>query len=195
MSKDEQAQMKQVMVDHWWLALINGIALIIIGGLLLAQPAKTTVVLVQVLGIYWIIAGIFNLVGAFTGAAGGSKGWAIVLAIIYIIAGIVIVGSPVAASVFTTTFLVYLLAFSAIFNGIIMIFAGRQTHASAGRERSLGSFLLGAFNVIIGVIILMAGLNNPIVAVSSLVWAAGFMAILFGIMASIQSFRLRSLKA
>ncbi|MCO5188087.1 MAG: DUF308 domain-containing protein [Anaerolineae bacterium] len=195
MSADEQKQVKQAIVDHWWLILLNGIALIIIGALLLGQPAKTTVVLVQILGIYWIIAGIFNLVGVFTGSAAGSRGWAIVLAILYIIAGIVIVGSPIAASLFTTTFLVYLLAFSAIFNGIIMIFAGRQTHTSAGRERSLGSFLLGAFNLIIGVIILMAGFNNPIVAVSSLIWAAGFMAVLFGIITTMQSFRVRSLKA
>ena len=64
-----------------------------------------------------------------------------------------------------------------------------------GLASLLGSFLLGAFNLIIGVIILMAGFNNPIVAVSSLIWAAGFMAVLFGIITTMQSFRVRSLKA
>lgn len=194
MSANEQEQMKKAMSDNWWLVLINGIALIVIGLLLLAQPAKTVVVMIQILGIYWIVAGIFNLVAALTGASGGSRIWGIVLAIIYIIAGIVIIGSPIWASVFSTTFLVYMLAFSALINGLVMVFAGRETATSLGRERSLGSFLLGAFNVIIGVIILLAGFNNPIVAISSLVWAAGILAVIFGIIATVQSFRLRSLR-
>jgi uncharacterized membrane protein HdeD (DUF308 family) len=189
-----EQQKAQQMASHWWLLLINGVSLVIVGALLLANPARSTVWLVQVLGIYWVIAGIFNLIGALMGSFEGSRAWAIILAIIYIIAGIVILGSPISAALFTTAFLLYLLAFSAIINGILMIFMGRQ-QASGGRERSFGSFLLGGFNFVIGVLILMGIGDNPILTASSFIWAAAICCIFFGIMVSVMSFRVRGMKA
>ena len=41
----------------WWLVLIEGIALLILGLLLLANPGMTTIILVQVIGIFWFIDG------------------------------------------------------------------------------------------------------------------------------------------
>ncbi len=49
----------------WWLVLVQGIAAIIIGVLLLIEPRMTTAILVQVMGIYFLVAGIVNLVSLF----------------------------------------------------------------------------------------------------------------------------------
>ena len=61
----------------WWLLLMEGIAAIIIGGVLLWSPAKTQVetwqLLVVLLGLYWVIAGIFDLVHMFIDHSGW--GW------------------------------------------------------------------------------------------------------------------------
>jgi hypothetical protein len=47
------------MVIPWWTGLVQGIFSIIIGLLLLTFPAATTVVIVQYVGIYWLVSGIF----------------------------------------------------------------------------------------------------------------------------------------
>jgi uncharacterized membrane protein HdeD (DUF308 family) len=49
----------------WWVVLITGIAAIILGFMLLVAPARTTVLVVQLLGIYWLVSGIISLVSLF----------------------------------------------------------------------------------------------------------------------------------
>ena len=49
------------LMGPWWLGLIVSIALIIVGLLLLSAPAATTVVIVQVLGLWWLVGGIVEL--------------------------------------------------------------------------------------------------------------------------------------
>ena len=46
----------------WWLLLLEGIAAIIVGILLFTSTEKTLVVLVQFIGLYWLIRGIFDIV-------------------------------------------------------------------------------------------------------------------------------------
>jgi len=49
----------------WWLHLIRGLFSIILGLLLLTTPAKTVVLLVLALGIFWIVEGLMTLVWMF----------------------------------------------------------------------------------------------------------------------------------
>ena len=59
----------------WWVILIQGIALVILGILFLTAPASTLVSLVFILGIYWLIGGIMDIVGIFLNkTAWGWKG-------------------------------------------------------------------------------------------------------------------------
>ena len=48
-SMADKAEAEQI---PWWLVLLNGLAALIIGVLLLVSPGVTTAVLVQLLGIY-----------------------------------------------------------------------------------------------------------------------------------------------
>jgi len=49
----------------WWLVLIEGISLVVLGILFIAYPAATATAIVVLLGIYWMIAGIFKIVSLF----------------------------------------------------------------------------------------------------------------------------------
>src|SRR3954453_14924276 len=49
----------------WWLFLLQGVAAILIGGMLLAAPGQTLVALVHFLGFYWLITGVLELVRMF----------------------------------------------------------------------------------------------------------------------------------
>ena len=57
----------------WWLILVEGIAVLILGVLLLVAPGMTTLILVQFVGIYWLIAGIFKIISIFMDSSGW--GW------------------------------------------------------------------------------------------------------------------------
>ena len=49
----------------WLLVLLEGIAAVILGILMLTAPGVTLFILVQVLGIFLLIAGIFRIVSIF----------------------------------------------------------------------------------------------------------------------------------
>ena len=48
-----------------WLVLLEGIAALILGFLLLTNTPETVFVVVQFVGVYWLIDGIFRLVSIF----------------------------------------------------------------------------------------------------------------------------------
>src|SRR5215203_800638 len=48
-----------------WLPMLGGIAALILGALMLTAPGETSVVVIQCLGLYWLVAGIFSIVRIF----------------------------------------------------------------------------------------------------------------------------------
>jgi uncharacterized membrane protein HdeD (DUF308 family) len=164
----------------WWIPLLQGIAALIIGILLLTNPAATLVTLVIFLGVYWFISGIFDLVSLFIDRT--HWGWKLFSGILGILAGIVIVQHPLWAAVLVPATLVWILGIFGIIIGAIELFRAFQ-----GGGWGVG--ILGVISIILG-LILMGG--NPIVATITLVYIAAIWAIIGGIAAIIFAFRLRS---
>src|SRR5512139_4327616 len=85
----------------WWLLLIGGILAVIVGALLLftgpIDAARTWVVLIQVLGIWWLISGIFDIVYMFIDHT--AWGWKLFIGIVSILAGTYILRYPLASAV------------------------------------------------------------------------------------------------
>ena len=59
----------------WWLLLLQGIAALLVGLLLLAAPLGSTVFIIQFLGWYWLIGGTFSIVGIFWTTPTGVGSW------------------------------------------------------------------------------------------------------------------------
>jgi hypothetical protein len=57
----------------WWLVLVEGTVVALLGLVLLVAPGASLVFLVQLLGIYLLIAGIFRIIGIFLDSS--SWGW------------------------------------------------------------------------------------------------------------------------
>lgn len=51
--------------DIWWVFLLQGLAGIVLGIMLLTEPAATLVALTTFLGFYWLIIGVLSLVQVF----------------------------------------------------------------------------------------------------------------------------------
>ena len=60
----------------WWLVLVEGVVAAFLGLILVIAPGASLVFLVQILGLYLFVAGIFRIVGIFLDASSwGLRPW------------------------------------------------------------------------------------------------------------------------
>jgi uncharacterized membrane protein HdeD (DUF308 family) len=163
----------------WWLVLLEAIAAIIIGALLLANPAKATFVLIQLLGIYWFISGIFGIVSIFIDKS--QWGWKLFSGILGIIAGILIIQHPLWSTLLVPATLVIILGIQGIIIGIVKLI---QAFQGAG----WGAGILGVLSIILGLFLLA----NLFWATLSLPFVVGIFAIIGGIFALVAAFQMKA---
>ncbi len=108
----------------WWLVLLEGIAAIILGALLITNTGRTTVVLIQLLGVYWLLKGIFSIIAIFIDSS--QWGWKLLIGILGIVAGILVIGSPIWSTAIVTMTLVLVLGINGIIIGMVEIIQAFQ---------------------------------------------------------------------
>ena len=165
----------------WWLILLQGIAALVLGFLLLTDAGMTVVVLVQFLGAYWFIDGIFRIVSIFVDRTGW--GWKLFGGIVGILAGIVILRHPLWAAVLVPETI-------AILIGILGVLAGGAQLYSAFKGAGWGAGILGALSIIFGILILF----NPFGAALALPFVFGILGIVAGIATIVTAFQVRRLE-
>jgi uncharacterized membrane protein HdeD (DUF308 family) len=165
----------------WWLILIGGILTIIIGIFLLTSPVKTTIALVWALGLYWVVSGIFTLIGMFLDHT--AWGWKLFIGILSILAGIWVVRHPIVSSAAIPALLVLLLGIQGIITGVISLIM-------AFKGGGWGAGILGALSILFG-IFLVLNWTSPGMALT-LVWVVGIFAVMGGVVQIVQAFRQRS---
>jgi uncharacterized membrane protein HdeD (DUF308 family) len=168
----------------WWITLILGISAFIIGAVLLWSPAKTRVetylLLVSMIGIYWLIYGVMELVGMFIDHT--AWGWKLFMGIISIAAGGYVLAYPIAAAAVLPRVFVLVLGIWALIDGIVLlIMAFRGGGWAAG--------ILGALAIILGLILI--GNYGNIGTGLAMIWAAAFWGVIGGIVMIVQAFRQR----
>lgn len=169
----------------WWLTLISGILAVIVGAVLLWSPAKTKVdtyqVLVALLGIWWLIQGILDIVHIFTDHS--MWGWKLFIGIISILAGAYILMYPLASAIALPKIFVLVLGIWGLMYGIILLIMAFQ-------GGGWGAGILGVLGIIFG-IALMA--NYYVLGMGlSMLWTAAVFAFIGGFVLIFQAFRMRS---
>lgn len=163
----------------WWLVLLQGIAAVVIGVLLITQTGVTILTLVVFLGVYWLIGGVFDLVGIFVDSR--DWGWRLFTGVLGIAAGLLIVRNPLWAGIAVPATLVWWL-------GVIGIVVGGARIIRAFMGAGWGAGLLGVLSIVLGIILV----SRPLFSLSVLVYLAGFWAIAGGIAAIVAAFWIRS---
>jgi uncharacterized membrane protein HdeD (DUF308 family) len=130
----------------WWVILLQGIAGIGLGLLLVTEPGATTLAIVTFLGFYWLIMGIFALVRMFVDQSVPWI-WSLLIGIVGILAGLSVIKHPLLAVIGVPTAIVILLAIQ----GLVM---GGLEIGSAFRGAGVGSFILGVFYVLLSLLLL-----------------------------------------
>lgn len=163
----------------WWLVLIQGIAAIILGILLFMSPVGTLIVLIQLLGIYWLVSGILSIVLIFRDSS--AWGWKLLSGILGVAAGVLIWNHPLWSTILIPTTIAFTI-------GIFGVGIGISQLIQAFRGAGWATGILGVVNILLGILLI----TRPVIAGLALPWVLGGLLIAGGILALFLAFSLRS---
>jgi uncharacterized membrane protein HdeD (DUF308 family) len=171
--------MLHLLARYWWALALRGLFAVLFGLLTFFIPGITLLALVLLFGVYALLDGIFDIVSAFRSS---SHHWAFVVeGVVGIIVGILTLIWPG----ITGMVLLYLIAFWAIFTGVLEIVAGIRLRAAIANEVLL--ILMGVLSLLFGLLIIVF----PGAGALAIAFWIGAYALIFGIMLIALAFRLR----
>jgi uncharacterized membrane protein HdeD (DUF308 family) len=177
------ADMQAEAQEYWWIPLIQGIAAIILGILLLTYTGATSAVLAGFVGFYWLVSGVVNLVSIFMDRT--MWGWKLFIGLLGILAGLIVVVNlfehPIATTVGLATIFVWVLGIQGLIIGIVEIV---QAFQGAGWGRGV----LGFFTALIGLFLIF----NPFPASLALPLVIGVIMIVMGGFAIYMAFKIKN---
>jgi uncharacterized membrane protein HdeD (DUF308 family) len=174
---------KRSFLLPWWLILLDGLLVVLLGFLLLVDTQSTLELLIRFLGAYWFISGIFQLAGAFVHKP--HRVVNIFMGLLGLAAGAIIFLNPLMGSIIVPGVIVIVVGAEGILMG-----AAAMWQASQGA--GVGRFIFGLFSLVIGLILL---LNEPFaIGVTALPFTLGIFALFIGPAVVAASFGVRKLQ-
>src|SRR5436190_9353274 len=169
---------------HWWVPVIRGIAAIVFGVIAFAYPGLTVATLVLFFGAWVLIDGVFRIVGAIGGRASDPEwGFHLIVGILGVLVGFLTFRRP---GLTALVLIIYIAAWALMIGATEIAFAIKLRREIKGEWFLI---LMGLASILFAVMLLW----NPIPGALALVWLIGSYAIVFGVLAIIFGFRLRSL--
>src|SRR3712207_2369571 len=162
----------------WLLVLLEGILVALFVFLLLVAPGASLFFMVQLLGLYLFIAGIFRIIGIFLDSS--FWGWKLVAGILCLVAGLAVLEHPLWSTIAAPAGLVIIVGFLAMLQGA----AGLVVAFQGG---GWGMGVLSVLGILFGLILVI----NPLIGVAALPFVLGFFMLVGGVGAVVQAFRMR----
>lgn len=185
MGTDKHNITSHVASRIWVPVLLKGILAVLLGILFLTNTAATLLIIVMLLGAYWLIDGIFTLITSFQAKEHDKSWmWGILVGILSILAGLVVFLRPVLSTIFTTTFLVYFVGFMILISGISSIATGFRLRKTSGESVMIFGGILA---VLLGLLLLF----HPTLSLVMLVSMLGIFSFVGGVILIILSLRMR----
>ncbi len=176
----------ELMIDmlarNWWAIGIRGVVGILFGLVALFLPGATMLSLVLLFAAYLFVDGVFGIVSAIR-AARAQERWGLL-----VLEGLVDIAVAVVAVLWpgiTVVAFVFLVAFWAIFTGILELAAAFRLEFIDGR----GWLIFGGIvSVLYGAVLIVA----PMIGAVVLTWWLGAYALVFGVALVVLAFKLRA---
>ncbi len=174
------------VTQRWaWITGLRGVLMLLAGIYAVIFPAAALTVLVIAGGALLVVDGVLGLWSlTFGGARTGNYWFDVVRNALSLILGVLILISPLLATILTTTFLVYLFAFQAILVGAMEIWVVVRERDSYARIWPV--VLSGVLYILFGIALLLA----PMFGALMVVILGGVAMILFGGALTAYAFRL-----
>ena len=167
---------RQVEAKHperraaFWITLARSALATALGLALILEPAKTRPFLVNFIGVFWLVGGLMNLRWGASGER--AQRLSIIIGIIGIVAGVLVLSRFLLAQLVGEAPILLLLGTIAVLTGIVHAFEGFRIGPNHQRQRSWTSTLLGGFEIMLGVVVLMWRDDfGPIFYILATIWA------------------------
>jgi uncharacterized membrane protein HdeD (DUF308 family) len=151
----------------WWLALLIGVLAIVAGVIVILKPSNSLSTLAVVFGIFILIDGIFEIVGAIAGDT-ESRGLLAVIGALSVIAGVLLIRHPLGG----VRAVALLLGIWLIAAGVVRLI-GAFAYPGNRIWRIIVALVLGVFGIVI--------VSEPHIGYATLAVIAGICFILYGI--------------
>jgi uncharacterized membrane protein HdeD (DUF308 family) len=159
--------------------LIAGIAMSVVGILILLAPGLSLIAATRFLGFFWLIDGVIRLVSLFVDRSGW--GWKLLSGVLGIAAGLLIIEHPLWSALLIPTMFVFYIAALGIALGVVEL-------VMAFRGAGWGTGILGVVSILFGVLVMF----NPLAGVLTVPLMLGALALGGGVATAISSFTTRS---
>jgi uncharacterized membrane protein HdeD (DUF308 family) len=168
---------------YWWLWVLFGVLSVAAGIVALVNPSLSLLAIALLFGISLIVAGFFDVLAGFTAdhADTARRVFAVLLGVLALIAGVICLRRPGAG----------LLALVLIIGTYLIVAGVLQLAASIGTPSPWLGVLLGAVNVVLGILIL----SLPGISLVTFAVLFGISLVVRGVFAVVEGMRLRRLAA
>ena len=182
MSHAQRQGMLPTLSGNWVGLAVRGVAAVLFGLAALIWPGLTLAVLIILYGAYAVVDGVFAIVAGLRAGSGTGKWLFVAEGALSILAGLIAVFWPGVSAVF----LLYIIAFWAIFGGLLRIVGAVLLRREIENEWTMA--LGGVLWVLLGIVLFVL----PGAGLLSLSWLIGIFALGAGITLIVLAFRVRS---
>jgi uncharacterized membrane protein HdeD (DUF308 family) len=169
--------------DMWWVPVVMGIVAVLFGILLLVNPGATSVWVAWLVGFWWLVSGIMNLVSLFVDRT--LWGLKLFSGILGLLAGALVLqaasNTPLLAAIGLGGIYVLILGIEGTIIGVVDI-------VKAFQGAGWGIGILGVLSVVFGIFLI----KNPFAAALALPLLFGILAVVLGGTAIFVGFRARN---
>ena len=167
----------------WWMVVLRGVLLLLLGAAALRWPGATLAVLVLWIGAGFLVNGVIALVAALAGRDVEGRIWLVLEGLLGVAAGLVTFMNPG----ITGIVLLWVLAGWAILSGIVQVAAAVRFRRVIRGELFLG--LAGVVAILFGLLLVA----RPGAGLLALAFLLGWFAIFYGVVLIALGLRLRRL--
>ena len=154
----------------FWITLFRGILAVALGIILIFQPEKTRWFLGNFMGLFWLASGAMSLRWGLAGER--SKGLSLLAGVVGVIAGLAMLSRTFVANYVAETTMFTVLGVIVLLTGIMHVSGGFKKGPDQVRRWSWTAFLIGAFEIILGLIVIISPLDrSPFFYFVAVVWA------------------------
>jgi uncharacterized membrane protein HdeD (DUF308 family) len=162
----------------WWVWVLVGVVMVVLGGLLIAAPGTTATYLFWILGIACLVGGAVALISILFRRA--AWGWRLLAGCLAIVVGLGLISQPL--------FSAYLLAAISLWVlGAVLLLAGMVLMVPAFSNMGWWYGVLGLVALGFGATLILVSVVGPLRAP----WVFGIAAIAAGVLAIIAAFQVR----
>ena len=159
----------RLSVTVFWILLLRGFLVIGLGLGLLMNPTKTESLLLNFMGVFWLIFGITAL---FRADQALGKPMSLVIGLVGTLTGLIVVGRNIVGTWLTNVLLFEVLGAVILMTGVLHMLHEIRIRVRTPRRQTTYHFLLGVFEFIMGAILFLSALERgPYIYWLATVWA------------------------